>query len=378
MEFLFILFLFGSIYSYFIYPLLLKLLPAQGASFKSAIEDQELPCMDLIVTAHNEEGRIQKKIDDCLAIDYPKEKLQIIIASDCSSDNTDDIVCEYEADGVHLVRADEHKGKEYAQLCAIRSTQSTLIVFSDVATSIEPNALRTLAGYFADTKVGAVSSEDRFISQDGSVVGEGAYVKYEMWLRRQESVRAGLVGLSGSFFAARRKVCEDWDISAPSDFNTALNCAKAGYIAVSAPDVVGIYSDVKDPSLEYQRKLRTIIRGITAIYRHPEVLNPLAMGLFSFQVWGHKIFRWSTPWFLLLLFVITFFLAEQSWVYMLFLAGQTIFYGAALLGHISQKMRDYLPIKIACFFVQVNVAIAHATILFATGKRMTTWVPSQR
>lgn len=379
MDFLFILFLLGSIYSYFIYPLVLRLLPAWGINFsKLAIENQELPCMDLIVTAHNEEGRIKQKIKDCLAIDYPKGKLQIIIASDCSSDATDSIVQAYEVQGVRLVRADEHKGKEYAQLCAIRSTQSAIIVFSDVATSIEPNALRTLAGYFMSTKIGAVSSEDCFVSQDGSVVGEGAYVKYEMWLRRQESVRAGLVGLSGSFFAARREVCDAWDISAPSDFNTALNCAKAGYVAVSAPDVVGIYSDVKDPGLEYRRKLRTIIRGITAISRHPEVLNPLAMGWFSFQVWGHKILRWAVPWFMLLLFVISLLLADQHWFYTLFLAGQLGFYGTALLGHFSLAMREHTPIKIPYFFVQVNIAIAHATILFGAGKRMTIWTPSQR
>ena len=174
-------------------------------------------------------------------------------------------------------------------MCAIRDAGGDILVFSDVSTCIPADALLTLAAQFEDPRIGALSSEDRFISNDGSVVGEGAYVKYEMWLRRLESDRAGLVGLSGSFFAARREVCEEWDIFSPSDFNTALNCAKKGLVAITCSEVIGIYSDVKDPALEYRRKIRTVVRGMTAITRHPEMLNPLRMGLFAFQVWNDKM-----------------------------------------------------------------------------------------
>ncbi len=120
--------------------------------------------------------------------------------------------------------------------------------------------------YFRDPKIGAVSSEDHFVSQDGAVVGEGAYVRYEMWLRRLESDCAGLVGLSGSFFAARASVCQQWDIYSPSDFNTALNCVKQDLIAVTAPDVQGHYKDIVEAKREYQRKVRTVLRGITPCF----------------------------------------------------------------------------------------------------------------
>jgi glycosyltransferase involved in cell wall biosynthesis len=277
MEILFYLFAVLCAYSYFIYPILLKLLPAREITRSVDCADAELPALSLIITVHNEAGRIREKLENTLQIDYPSDLLEIIIASDFSTDETESIVELYAEKGIRLVRADERKGKEYAQLCAIRESTGKILVFSDVATNIPQDALR----YLADSKIGALSSEDQFVSNDGSIVGEGAYVKYEMWLRRLESDRAGLVGLSGSFFAARREVCDDWDICVPSDFNTALNSAKHGLVAITCPEVVGIYQDVKDSSLEYRRKMRTVIRGITAIARHPEVLNPFSSGMES-------------------------------------------------------------------------------------------------
>ena len=364
-------------FSYFIYPVILKFLPDRQKTVSSSESKQE-SFITLIITAHNEEKRIREKLDNTVKIDYPTELLEIIVASDCSTDQTDEIVASYAQQGVRLVRADERKGKEYAQLCAIREARGDILVFSDVATKIEPGALHLLVNHFDDPKVGAVSSEDRFVSNDGSIVGEGAYVKYEMWLRSLESERAGLVGLSGSFFAARKDVCDEWDIYSPSDFNTALNCAKKGLVAVSSSQVVGIYSDVKDPSLEYQRKIRTIIRGITAVSRHTEVLNPFKFGLFAFQVWSHKILRWAVPWFLILFFVITLLLSGAHWFFVLVLIGQLAFYACVLCGHFSPKLRNIPWVKIPYFFVQVNLAIAVATLKFLSGKRMTTWSPSQR
>jgi len=251
-------------------------------------------------------------------------------------------------------------------------------VFSDVATRIPVEALQLLARQFADEQVGALSSEDRFISKDGRVAGEGAYVKYEMWLRRLEAARAGLVGLSGSFFAARRDVCQEWDIYSPSDFNTGLNCAKLGIVAITSSDVVGIYQDVQDPGLEFRRKVRTVIRGVTAIIRHPEVLNPARLGLFAFQVWSHKIMRWGVPWFMLIFAVSTLLLQGQGYIYRLALIAQLIFYAIALLGWMSARSRENALVRLVFFFVQTNLALAQAVMLFMLGKRMTVWTPSRR
>lgn len=373
---LFWLALIGAGFSYFLYPLILKLLPGRPTRHMPQGQSGPTPKVTLIVTAHNEAHRIREKIENSLKLDF--NELEILIASDASSDGTDDIVREYGDRGVSLVRAEERKGKENAQLKAIKEATGEILVFSDVATSIPEDALNRLVRYFEDPQVGAVSSEDRFISRDGSVVGEGAYVRYEMWLRALESERAGLVGLSGSFFAARSSVCREWDIYSPSDFNTALNCARNGMIAVTASDVLGYYHDVADASKEYQRKLRTIIRGLTALVRHPEVLNPMQYGLFAFQVFGHKLMRWAVPWFQVLLFLTSLLLVGKGGIYTLALLAQLAFYGCVIAGHLNPVLRERTYIKIPYFFVQVNLAIAHATISFLGGRRMTVWSPSQR
>ena len=226
--------------------------------------------------------------------------------------------------------------------------------------------------------MGAVSSEDRFISRDGKLVGEGAYVKYEMWLRSLESDRGGLVGLSGSFFGARREACQNWDFLTCSDFNVARNCARIGLIAVNCPEMVGYYPDLADPQKEYLRKVRTVLRGISAIPRHPWVLNPLRMGMFAFEVWSDKIMRWGVPWFMLLFFLVTLLLQGQGALYTLALVAQIAFYAVALLGWKFEKLRDFAPVRIVLFFVQSNIAIADATLQYLTGKRVVVWTPSER
>lgn len=378
MKVLFYIFAVLCAYSYFIYPLILKMIPRRGFTGSKGTLDDVSTSISLIITVHNEAARIEEKLENTLAIDYPADRLEMIIASDFSTDKTEEIVTTFEDRGVKLVRADQRNGKEYAQLCAIRESGGDILVFSDVATHIPEGALRILEANFIDPQVGALSSEDKFVSNDGSIVGEGAYVKYEMWLRRLESDRAGLVGLSGSFFAARREVCEHWDINVPSDFNTALNCAKQGMVAITCPDVLGIYKDVKDSGLEYSRKMRTVIRGITAIASHPEVLNPFSMGWFAFQVWSHKIMRWGVPWFLLVFLLLTLALQGHGQIYTLALYAQAVFYLLAIAGWLFKGLRENTIIKIIFFFVQTNFALAQATVFFILGKRMTVWTPSKR
>lgn len=367
----------GASFSYFIYPAILRALPARQSENREISHTFEPNItVSLIVTAHNEAQRIRKKIQNCLTLEYPY--LEIIVASDASTDETDSIVNEFAGQGVKLARANERKGKEYAQLQAIGVSTGEILIFSDVATSIPEGAIAAMVRYFEDPTIGAVSSEDRFVSRDGSIAGEGAYVRYEMWLRRMESQRAGLVGLSGSFFAARRSVCEKWDIYSPSDFNTALNCAHSGLVAVTAPDVLGYYQDVADASREYQRKVRTIIRGLTALSRHPEVLNPFKFSLFAFQVFGHKLMRWMAPWFGVCLFLSSAILAGKSAFYLIAFVSQLLFFVVVLIAYLMPSLRQRALLKIPFFFVQANIAVAHAVVSFLSGRRMTVWTPSQR
>jgi cellulose synthase/poly-beta-1,6-N-acetylglucosamine synthase-like glycosyltransferase len=367
---------FGAIYSYFIYPLVLLALPKR--TFQRAAPETFTSRVSMIITAHNEAFRIRQKLENTLAIQYPRARLQVFVASDASDDDTDDIVRTYRSSGIQLVRADVRKGKEYAQLLAIRQASGEILVFSDVSTMIPPDAIQEVVAAFADSRVGAVSSEDRFVSLDGKIVGEGIYIRYEMWLRRLETSVNGIVGLSGSFFAARPDVCSDWDISVPSDFNVALNCTRKGYVAISDPRVVGIYTDVKDEKKEYQRKVRTIIRGLSAVFYRPDVLNPLRFGFFAFQVWSHKLLRWIVPWFLILLLISSAVLLGKHWSYTTAFIAQIMLYTFALTAIISKRWKTSPIIRIPYFFVQANAAVMHATLAFIFGRRVTLWEPSKR
>jgi glycosyltransferase involved in cell wall biosynthesis len=367
----------GATFSYFIYPLTLARLPRRPIRRGFESEDA-LPAVSVIITAYNEEGRIRDKLRNTLDLDYPRERAEILVASDASSDGTDAVVAEFAADGVRLVRAAERLGKENAQRLAISEARGDVIVFSDVGTRLAPDSVRTMVRSFADPRVGAVSSEDRFLGLDGQPVGEGAYVRYEMWLRRLESSVNSLVGLSGSFFAVRRPLCGDWDVNAPSDFNSALSSVLHGYVAVSDPEVHGYYPSVRDERDEYPRKVRTVIRGMMAIERKPFVLDPRRVGLFAYQVWAHKVMRWAVPWFLLLLLAVSIPLASQHWFYATSLVGQIAFYATAAFAWRLPALRRFGPARLACFFVQANLAIADAVLRFMSGVRMVTWQPSRR
>jgi hypothetical protein len=300
------------------------------------------------------------------------------VASDCSEDATDSIVSGFAHRGVTLVRSPERKGKEHAQGLAIKTATGDILVFTDTATRLRPDAIRLLIEDFADPTVGAVSSEDELLSPEGTVRGEGAYVRYEMALRRLESRAAGLVGLSGSCFAVRKEVCARWRSDTPSDITAALLCAQTGLRAISDERVKGAYQDLKDESKEFQRKKRTIIRGMTAVWELREALNPFRYGLFSLQVWSHKILRWLVPVGLLLALGSSAVLARDSDIYRGMFALQLAGYAAAGVAYVSGSARKIMPLRIALYFLLANLATAAALWDFLRGVRIVTWNPSQR
>jgi hypothetical protein len=376
LEIFFWLGVFIALYSYLLYPLLLALLQRRKHARAPGVT-ADLPPITVIVTARNEERRIAEKLENTLALDYPPALLEILVASDASSDATDEIVGRFVDRNVRLVRSPERKGKEHAQGLAIQAARSELLVFTDTATRLRPDALRLLAESFADSQIGAISSEDELVSPQGEIRGEGAYVRYEMWLRSLESNAAGLVGLSGSCFAVRKSVCARWRTDTPSDITVALLCAQAGLRAVSDSRVKGMYQDLKDESKEFERKKRTIIRGMTAVWELRESLNP-RHGLFALQVWSHKIFRWLVPVGMVLALLTSVALAAESALYRFFVIAQLAAYAAAACAYLSATARRMMPLRIALFFFVANVATAAAMWDFLRGVRIVTWNPSQR
>ena len=375
LEILFWLGSFVAIYSYLLYPLWLSLVPATAVpTFTSA----GLPSVTVIIAARNEKPRIADKLQNTLQLAYPEHLLEILVASDASDDGTDEIAASFAQRNVTVVRSPLRQGKEHAQSLAIAAARGSILVFTDAATRLGAQSLNLIADNFRNPSIGAVSSEDQLLSANGEVRGEGAYVRYEMWLRRLESRAAGLVGLSGSCFAVRREVCRSWRSDTPSDITVALLCARNRLRAVSDGRVIGAYQDLSDESAEFSRKKRTIVRGMTAVWELRESLNPFRYGLFALQVWSHKVFRWLVPIGMALAFSAGALLAPRHAMYRYLFLLQLLLYAFAALAWASRRFRNFMPLRIALYFVLANLATAAALWDFLRGVRIVTWDPSKR
>lgn len=376
MEALFWFCVTAATYSYFWYPALLLILPPRKVD--CSVPAVPIRKIAVVIAARNEASKIAEKLANTLALERPDVEHDFVVASDASEDATDSIVLGYADKSVRLVRSPARRGKEHAQELAIASIDADLIVFTDAGTILPKDALVHVLEAFRDPTVGAVSSIDRFITADGALQGEGAYVRYEMWLRDLETRFYSLVGLSGSFFAARRSVCQQWDDRVQSDFGTALRCVQLGMRAVSDRRVVGYYKNIADTRKEYQRKLRTVTRGMGSLRIRADVLNIFRYGRFSLQVFSHKVMRWATPWFLLGALGINAALASQSPLYRVLLVLQLALYLSPLAMWIAPGLRKIGIARIGVYFVEVNVAILHAALLTLSGRTILTWEPSKR
>ncbi len=364
------------LYAYFGYPLLLLAL----SLFRSRpVKKGDItPSVSFIVTAYNEEDRIKAKIENTFEQDYPEDKLEIIVASDCSTDRTDEIVKSFRHRGVRLVRAAERKGKENAQKHAVDAASGEILVFSDAAAILQPDGISKVVKNFNDPTVGCVSSTDKFIDRDGKLSGEGAYVRYEMFLRSLESRVNTLVGLSGSFFAARKEVCRNWAADLQSDFNTLLNSVKSGLRGVSDTESVGFYKNILHEQKEFDRKVRTVVRGISVFMRSLPLLNIFKYGLLSWQLASHKLCRWLVPFTMILAFVSNALIITYSTFYLYAFILQAAFYTIAFGGAWTDIFSKRNILKIPSFFVLVNLSILNAWLRYARGDRMVSWTPSKR
>jgi glycosyltransferase involved in cell wall biosynthesis len=362
------------LYAYLGYPCALLVLSVfRDRPVRKANTWRQPPRVSFIITAHNEEARILDKIENTLALDYPPHALEIVVASDCSTDGMDDIVRRCSS-RVRLVRAPERRGKEAAQQLALQSASGEVLIFSDVATALAPDGVTTMVANFADPTVGCVSSIDRFVDPDGRVSGEGTYVRYEMYLRMLETRVNSLVGLSGSFFAARREVCQRWASDRQSDFNTLLNAVAMGLRGVLDSGTAGYYRSIADDRRELERKTRTVLRGMFVLAANARMLNPLRHGLFAWQLVSHKLCRWLVPHAMVAAAVSNLFLVFQTPFYAVTMLLQCGFYAVALAG----LRTGASGLRIPAYLLLANLGVLLAWLRFAGGERIATWSPSQR
>ena len=363
------------VYTYFGYPLVLWAFARVRS--RRVLRKEIFPSVSIIIAARNEADKIRQKIDHTLALDYPSVQREILVASDASEDATDEIVKEYAARGVQLVRAPQRKGKEHVQGLAVSLAKGDILVFTDAATLLEPDALRRLVANFADPTVGAVSTEDLIVDAHGNPTAEGLYVKYEMWVRRLEGRFHSLVGLSGSCFAIRKELCSDWSASLASDFMGALRAARRGYRSIADPSALGRFVALASPQDEMRRKIRTFLRGITVLMANLDLVNPVRHGRFAFQLASHKLLRFLAP-FLLLATLISSGLLNREPLYGLSFWAQTGFYLLAVAGKVVTPLQQGRVVRTAYFFTMVQWAMLTAWGRYALGHQQVTWEPSRR
>jgi glycosyltransferase involved in cell wall biosynthesis len=336
------------------------------------------PQISLIITAYNEEKRIGRKIDNSLDLEYPRDKLEIIVVSDASTDATEAIVKTFAEQGVKLLVMPVRNGKHYAQGRGIQAAAGDIVVLTDATTFLEKEALAKIVRSYSDESVGCVSGEDKVETAGGETAGEGAYVRYEMKLRSFENLVGSLVGASGCFFSVRKSLCGGWIDDMSSDFYMPIVANMNGLRAVVDHEAIGSYRVVNNPSKEFERKVRTVVHGLEVLFRFKGIMNPFKYGGYAWQMISHKLCRWLVPPALIVAFVANLFLANQGVFFTITLAAQGMLYLLATLAYSLRPLQRFLPFKIPLFFVMVNLSILVAWCKYLTGYRYVVWDATKR
>ena len=293
------------LYAYAIYPALLWC-AGLFVRRRQVSDSLDWPSITLTVPVYNEARNIRQKLDDLLELDYPKDKLQILVISDASTDDTDKIVAEYASRGIELVRLPVRRGKTAAENAAGPAARGTIIVNNDATVGIPPHALKALVRVFADPTVGVASGRDVSVGAATRQAnrGESQYVGYEMWLRGLETRLGSIVGASGCFYGIRARIYDStFREELSRDFASALMARANGLRAVSVEDAICYVPRTATLNAEFQRKIRTMARGLETLWQWRRMLNPARHGLFAFMLVSHKLCRWLIYLFAPLVFV---------------------------------------------------------------------------
>ena len=370
--------LFLVVYTYLIYPVLLWLLAA-GRKMPEYAPLGEWPTASLIIAAHNEEAVLRAKLENALAMEYPAERLDIIVVSDASTDGTDRIAAEFAERGVRLHRQEVRNGKTEAQNAGVRLARGQFLAFSDANSMYAPNALKRLLAPFADERVGCVCGELQYVNPDdqGAGKGEGLYWRYEQFLKRRESLLSSTLGANGAIYALRRELFVELGGDIISDFVAPLGAWRRGFRIAYEPKAVateyssGCFGD------EFYRRRRIVSRSLYGLWTEAGVLNPGAHFFFAFQMFSHKLLRWLVPVWLLVVLAVNIPLAASA-LYGLLLALQVAFYGLAALGLLLPKrLGRYWLFYVPAYFAATNWGTLLGVLSFLTGRRDRVWQPAR-
>jgi glycosyltransferase involved in cell wall biosynthesis len=328
----------------------------------------ETPSVALVVSAHNEEAVIRRRIENALALDYPEDSLEVVVASDGSTDLTDAIVGEIAAEHprVRLLQC-PREGKVAAQHRSVRETTSDVLAFTDANSEWEPDALKALVRNLADDEVGYVCGQLRLESPDGTNM-EGIYWRYEMWVREQESAASSITAGNGAIYAVKRDAYVEDDPKFGHDFGFPYLMEQMGRRAVYEPDAVAVEKAAAEPEDEYGRKVRTIARALGHILTG-RVFRP-TRPLYLAELISHRVLRYSTGILHLGLLVSNLMLVARAPFYRVFLLFQLAGLGLAAAG----KLRLPIPgARLAYYYYVVTKATVAALLRYLRSGTPQTW-----
>jgi len=365
------------IYCYFIYPLLIFLMARfkPNPIHKIPIE----PAVSVVISLYNEEDVIGPKINNLLEMDYPPEKVEIIIGSDGSDDRTHEIIRQFQDPRIKLFINPSRQGKVATINGLVPNARNEIIFFTDARQILDVDAVRKLVSNFADPNIGCVSGELMFTSKEGGTAkGVNLYWNYEKFIRRQESSVHSMMGATGAIYAIRKVLFVPGPVDIVlDDMHTPFKIIQQGYRAVF-DDSACAYDQVADnPKEEYRRKTRTICGNYQIFAIFPGLFIPFKSPI-AWQLFSHKFLRVIIPFFLIALFFINFVLSYEPSFKLLWTL-QIAFYTLALFGHLTRNYHKSLfkYISKICYvpyvFCLLNYSAFVGFWLFVSARQQTTW-----
>ena len=339
------------------------------------------PPVTLIISAFNEEASIGRKLENAVALDYPRDRLEILVVSDGSTDGTDRIVQSCPDPRVRLLRLTVRQGKTAGLNLAVAQAHGELVVFSDANILYRKDMLRELVAGFADPEVGCVTGDARYVARDATAAHrqEAAYWGYEQQIRALESRLGSTVGGDGAIFAIRRSLYTPLPSDAINDLVIPLQIVARGFRAVFEPAAIGHEESAGRFAGEFRRKRRIVNRSWRGVLHTRAVLSPRRVGLFAWQVWSHKVLRWWVLPCLLGAAAASLLASSRGALYRVAALGFLLTLVAAGAGALLQRRRGRLAalVQAAFYFYLVNLASVLGILAACCGRVETVWTPER-
>ncbi len=359
--------------SYAAYPILIWIV-TKIFSFNVVLKENT-PHISIIISAFNEEKNIAQKLKNTLAIEYPRDKFEILVGSDGSTDNTNLCVESFNERGVQFVDFQLNRGKTAVQNDLVEKSKGEILVFTDAASFLPPDTIKNLVRNFTDDRVGCVAGRMRFVNTGTNLTtqSQGIYWRYEMKIREMESKMGSLIGVDGPLYAVRKDNYISLGDNIISDLITPLLVLEQDKKVVLEPEAVV----EEDPTLktvqEFTTRRRIVLRGLVGLVTYRSLWNPLRKPLLAFQIFFHKILRWFIgP--IALLNVLACFALSTHWIFKIVLATYLLFILTAAFGYLAACLKMKCRIlTIPYYFCLVNFAATLGIVDFFRGKQAITW-----